>query len=111
METEIGFVSAEKTLSLWELFGRIIHSTEYEIYANDYHIKSRFGLIDRDILKHHEASSNAKHFKPVCSISTDRVPLLMFEIAEFARSTLTYLEAAADHLIDEIGLGPYGDQQ
>ena len=107
--SELGFTASNKDLDLWELLGRIIHSRRYQVYANEFHIKSRFGLLGTDFLEIYKAAHEPRQFKPVCELTTDRVPVLFFAVEDLAQTSLEFLEAAAEQLSEEVALGPYAN--
>ena len=91
-----------------DLFGKIIHSSEFDIIAHDFWIKSRLGLFKNDYEELYKASKFKNHFKPLFRLTTDRTPLLFCEVIEVATSTLKFLEDTADELTEiDIDLGEY----
>lgn len=102
------FLALETKLNLWDLFGKIIHSSEFDIIAHDFWIKSRLGLFKNDYEELYKASKFKNHFKPLFRLTTDRTPLLFCEVIEVATSTLKFLEDTADELTEiDIDLGEY----
>jgi hypothetical protein len=102
------FLALESKINLWELYGRIIHSSEFDIIAHDFWIKSKLGLFKNDYEELSKAAKFKNHFKPIFRLTTDRVPLLFCEIIDVATTTVKFLECAADELEEnDISLGEY----
>lgn len=105
------FRATDTKVSLWELFGRIIHSSEFEIVADDFWIKSAMEVLSKDFHERYQSARFKSKFKPLFRLTTDREPILLCEIDDVAQRTLEFLEAAADELQNhEIDVGTYVDK-
>jgi hypothetical protein len=104
------FRASDQTVNLWDLFSRIIHSTEFEVVSHDFWIKLNLGVLESDINERYKAMKFKNQFKPVFRLTTDRIPLVIFEILEVSTKSLSFLEDAAEELADhDIYLGQHSD--
>ena len=89
-----------QTIPLWEFINVLLHCDTFEVIADDFKIKVLGRMWKENALELLPDARFSNKFKPAVLIGSKHVPLLIFEILDFAETSMKFLDAVAEMLSD-----------